>query len=135
MDRPDGQPNAFCEPVKTKSIPQASNSNSSHAVAQTASTTIRVFGDTFLTRAAISLTFERTPEEVSVWVIVIMPASAKCSEKKPVDTTSTASEHETRLAPTSSQPRVPDPDRIKGWVSGSVDLNTFLVFLSASWNT
>ncbi|KAH3660302.1 hypothetical protein OGAPHI_006888 [Ogataea philodendri] len=40
-------------------------------------------------------------------------ASAKCSEKKPVDTTRADSDLESKLAPTISHPRVPDPEITK----------------------
>lgn len=52
-------------------MPQSSNFKVSHAVAQTASTTMSVLGEIFLTTLETASTSVKTPDEVSVCVMVM----------------------------------------------------------------
>jgi len=62
---------AFCEAVRTTSIPQSSKRISSQPTEHTPSTTTNVSGDKRWVSSDTVLMSESTPVEVSTWVTVI----------------------------------------------------------------
>jgi len=63
--KPGGAPIPFCVAEMTMSNPQSSKRISSDATEHTASRTMSVSGECFLTREEMCLAGERTPVEVS----------------------------------------------------------------------